>query len=117
MKGHTKDLLLRYSSIIGLIILSPFLYYLLLPITIFPIFLALKPFFSIILSGDSIFSGEKTIEIIRACMGASAIVLLLALNLATPKIIAKTRVRLALSSLILFLHSTGQGFLSYLCFT
>lgn len=103
MKYHIRDIVLRYLGLTAAIILSGLFYYLLLPITLYPVYTLLKIFFPVIIQGSSIIYTDRSIEIIRACVGTSAIMLLLALNLATPAIKPIKRARIFISGLTLFL--------------
>ena len=100
---EAKSLAIRYLLIIAAALLGSYLYYALLPITIYPVYFILNLFYSTSIIGNLLVFDGKEIEIIRACVGASAISLLLILNLATPSIKMARRASLALASILLFL--------------
>lgn len=103
MEERVKNMLLRYFLIILLILLIDLIYILFLPLTIYPVYFVIKLLYSATLQGDLILIGSKGIEIIKACVGASAIFLLVALNLATPSIKWKKRLKIFLFTIIAFL--------------
>jgi len=91
------DIVIRYLLLIGLSAIGiKVFYYLFFPLTIYPSYWAIDLFYSPIMSGDKIFIGKETIEIIGACVAGSAYLFLLMLNFATPKIKLKKRFKLIL---------------------
>ena len=103
MKQFIKDIVSRYLGLLAAILVGNLLYSALLPLTLYPVYIYLKIFFPVIIQGNSLVSADKSIEIVRACIGTSAVLLLLALNLATPSIKSIRRVYLFLYGLTLFL--------------
>ena len=99
MKDSKKiwSIVFRYI-LIALILIPGFdlLYSAFLPLTKYPIFYFLDLFFNPILLGNFIFIGEKSIEIVGACIGGSAYYLLLTLNLVTPNIKTSKRIKMIL---------------------
>ncbi len=103
MNKKIKDILLRYSLIFLALIASPLLYLLLSPATIYPVYFILKIFYPIILQGTALIMGDKQIELIKACLGVSAMALLIILNLATPSIKFRRRLKLFIWTISAFL--------------
>lgn len=78
-------LLTRYLLLLLLGLGNLYLFYKLLsPLTIYPVFFLLKIFYNVTLSNDSILYNNHSIQIISACVAASAFYLLTILNLTTP---------------------------------
>ena len=98
------SLLLRYSFSILAALGNLYLFYLILtPLTVYSVFFISKLFSnSILVSKDLIFINETGFKIINACVAGSAYYLLLVLNLSTPKIPIKTRIKAILFSFITF---------------
>jgi len=78
----SRYLILLFFAVAGF----DFFYFIFLPLTKYPVYFILSLFFDTSLIGNSILIGEKSVEIIGACIGGAAYLLLLILNLATPKI-------------------------------
>ncbi len=96
---------LRYAMIIlaGLKNLWLF-YFVLTPLTIYPVYFLLHFIFDTTLSGNIIYISSHVIEIIPACVAGSAYYLLLILNLSIPKIKFPQRIKMiALSFAVLLL--------------
>jgi exosortase/archaeosortase family protein len=107
MKKEDKDfknIIVRYFILI-LIAIPGFglLYALFLPLTKFPVFFFLNLFYDTVIVNNSIFVGQKSVEIIGACIAGSAYYLLLILNLATPNIEFKKRIKIILTGFLIFL--------------
>ncbi len=86
MKKQVKEIIFRYSIlvILALIGLSPF-YKILTPLTVYPVFFALKILYNAKLILPNIIEFDNfTAEIIPACVAGAAYFLLVALNLTTP---------------------------------
>ena len=103
MDIEIRQLITRYLLILLAIFSFNLIYLILLPITIYPVYFILNLFYQVNLQGTSFFISGKEIEIIRACVGASAVLLLIILNLATPKINIKKRTKLFSFGIISFL--------------
>jgi exosortase/archaeosortase family protein len=100
-----SNILLRYFILIiialpGLLIF----YFIFTPLTVYPVYFLLNLFFDVVLlSKINILINSISIELISACIAGSAYYLLLVLNLSTPKIKLKTRIRAILFSFAAFL--------------
>ncbi len=95
MKLNPKfRILIRYLTLLLIILLSPLFYKILIPLTLHPTTLLLKIFFNnIIYNQDTIIINQITlIKIIPACTALSAYLLLIILNLTTPIKKLKTRI-------------------------
>jgi len=100
MKNSLK-IFIRYLIIILIAIPNLFVFYFIFtPATIYPVFGAFKIFFKEVLLVGNTFqiSNEFFIEIINACVAGSAYYLLFILNLSTPKIKIKKRIKMLLFS-------------------
>lgn len=84
------DLFLRYSILITFGIILPVFYFIFTPPNLFLLNKLLSLWFQIKIKANIIY-GPKIIEIIPACIGASAYYLILILNLSTPNIDVKKR--------------------------
>ena len=106
MKNDDKkflDIVIRYAILIVVSAIGVKIFHtLFFPLTIYPSYWAIDLLYSPILFGDTIFVGREAIQIIGACIAGSAYMFLLILNLATPKIKAKTRIKLGLFSFGIF---------------
>jgi exosortase/archaeosortase family protein len=105
MKKKSKSFLtlfLRYLILIIVAIPNLWLFYkILTPLTIYPTYFLLNLFFDVSLKGILInFPNNISIEIIRACVAGSAYYLLLILNLSTPSIKFKKRLKLIIISFV-----------------
>lgn len=90
-----KDFLARY--IIQILVAIPNLwifYFVFTPITIYPLYFLFDLFFDAYLVENVITVGDIPVEIIPACVAGAAYYLLLILNLATPKIEIKKRIKM-----------------------
>lgn len=97
------EIILRYSFLLLLIILGfEVFYFIFLPLTKYPAYYFLSYFYHITLVGNSLYVSQKTIEIVGACIGGGAYYFLLTLNLVTPKIEIKKRLKLIFYSFFLF---------------
>ena len=97
-------ILVRYLILLALVFSLEVIYKIFTPITIYPIIWLLRILFdSVILNGSFILINfEKPIEIISACIGSSAYLLLLILNLSVP-MQARKRIYSLIVSILLFL--------------
>ncbi len=94
----------RYFLIILASINSLFIFYFLFStVTIKLSYFLIDLFAKISLSGDSLVSWDYVITIVQACVAGSAYYLLFILNLSTPKITIKNRIKIFLFSSIAFL--------------
>lgn len=103
-KKEALNIVFRYIVllIIGLIGIK-LLYLIFAPLTIYPVFFVLKLFYSqTILEGAKLTIGNKILNIIPACIAASAYYLLFILNLSTP-MSAKTRAKSIVLAIFSFL--------------
>ena len=104
MKKHDKQIVFTFIRYLTLLILALFnlkiIYLIATPLTIYPVFFALKLFYSpVSLIGSTIIFGNTAISIISACVAGSAYYLLLLLNISIPM---KPKLRLkSLSFMIL----------------
>ncbi len=73
----------RYSILILFGIFLPVFYKVFLPLTIWPVYLLLKIFYDVSVSGNILSIAGARIELINACIAGSAYFLLLILNLTT----------------------------------
>ena len=107
MKSGSKKVLGIFSRYLILVLIPLFgfglFYAVFLPMTKFPVFWILSVFFDASLIGNSIFIGEKAIEIIGACVAGSAYSFLLILNLSTSGIKIGKRIKMILLSFLIFL--------------
>lgn len=105
LKKDTKnffDILIRYLilTIVALPGLWVF-YFVFTPLTIYPIYFLFGLFFDVSLLGNIlVINNEFPIEFIKACIAGSAYYLLLILNLSTPKIDLKKRVKMIILSFV-----------------
>ena len=100
MKNPLK-IFIRYLIIILIAIPNLFVFYFIFtPATIYPVFGAFKILFNEVLLNSNIFqiNREFFLEIIPACIAGSAYYLLFVLNLSTPKIKIKKRIKMILFS-------------------
>lgn len=107
-KKDTKkffDILIRYLILVLVALPGLWIFYFVFtPLTIYPIYLFFGLFFDVLLLGNIlIINNEFPIEFIKACIAGSAYYLLLILNLSTPKIDLKKRVKMIILSFALFL--------------
>jgi len=100
----TLNLLLRYALLILIAFFGLNLFYtVFLPLTKYSVYYFLQIFFEPIMVGDTLQFGQKTIEIIGACVAGSAYSFLLLLNLGTPNIKLPLRMKMILFSFGIFL--------------
>lgn len=104
-KSTIKSLFLRYILLlaIGLAFATPIFYNILLPLTIYPVYFILKLFYDALIYSPYIFVETIAIEIIPACVAASAYFLLIILNLVTPMSKKQRRYSLLFSILSLLI--------------
>ncbi|MBR9701629.1 pacearchaeosortase [Candidatus Pacearchaeota archaeon] len=104
-KKQLLDFLGRYLILILIALPNLYLFYLIFtPLTLYPVYFILNSFLDCSLADNVIIvSGCFPIEIINACVAGAAYYLLLALNLATPKIKLRKRINLIIFSFTSFL--------------
>lgn len=101
---YIKELFLRYSILLIVAIPNFYLFYLIFtPLTIYPVYFILDLLFNSSLIGNTLILSSKNIEIIEACVAGSAYYFLLFLNLSTPIIKIKKRIKIILSSFLILL--------------
>ncbi len=95
-----SDILIRYSIIFLSAFQNLYLFYLIFtPLTVYPVHFVLSLFFDTVLAKNIIIvNNQFAIELVEACIAGSAYYLLLILNLSTPKIEFKKRIRMILIS-------------------
>jgi len=99
-----SNIFLRYLILILIALPNLYLFYLIFtPLTIYPVYFILNIFFEASINQNIIQFSDSSIELISACIAGAAYYLLLILNLSTPKIKFKKRIKLILSSFIIFL--------------
>lgn len=100
-KFSIKDLLIRYIILLVIALPGLGLFYIIFsPLTIYPVYFLLNLFYDATLAGTSIFLPGLEIEIIKPCIAGSAYSLLLMLNLATPGIKIKKRIKVLVISFL-----------------
>jgi len=103
MKKHIKKLLniyFRYILLLLLAFLLPLFYKILIPLTVYSVYLILNIFYNPVIMNNTIIIENSGIEIINACVAGSAYLLLLILNLSTP-MKKRTRILSIIFSLII----------------
>jgi len=108
MKGLKKritDVFLRYAIMLLLAVSGLWIFYTIFtPLTVYPIYFLLNLFLGASLLGNVItVSSCLPIEIVEACVAGSAYYLLLILNLSTPNIVLKKRLKIILESFLALL--------------
>ncbi len=99
-----RDIIIRYSLLALLSIGSLKLFYAIFtPLTFYPLLFILRFIYDVGSVGNTLFIEQYSIEIIGACVAASAYYLLAALNLTTREIKAGSRIRLFIFNAILIL--------------
>jgi len=99
-----QSIFLRYLILILIAIPNLYIFYFIFtPLTIYPLYFLLNLFFDASLSQNIIQFGNSSIELILACIAGAAYYLLLILNLSTPEIRFQKRIKLILSSFLIFL--------------
>jgi len=104
--GDISDIVLRYLILVLVALPNLWLFYLILtPLTVYPVYWLLSLFYNAsILNNDIILINQAiSIELVEACIAGSAYYLLLILNLSTPKIKTKKRIRILLLAFASFL--------------
>ena len=105
LKKRIIDIFTRYLIMVLIAIPGLWIFYAIFtPLTIYPIYFLLNLFFGASLSGNIVtVSGGFLIEIVKACVAGSAYYLLLILNLSTPNIVLKKRLKIILESFLALL--------------
>jgi exosortase/archaeosortase family protein len=118
MNRENLEIFFRYSIIfIFALIGLKLIYYIFLPLTLYPVYFLLGLIFNVSISKDIIYIGMQPIQIIGACVAASAYYFLIILNLATKKIKIKKRIEtIFVSMLILLLVNITRIFILSLMF-
>ena len=89
------SLIIRYLLILLIALPNLYIFYAIFtPLTIYPLYFILKIFFDVSLSEATILLNGFQIQIIKACIAGSAYYLLFALNLSTPNINIKQRIKM-----------------------
>ena len=105
-KDSNKILSIIFRYIILLLVAIPnlYLFYLIFtPLTFYPVYILLSIFFGATMDKGIILLRGLNIELIAACIAGSAYYLLLILNLSTPEIFTKKRLKMILFSAGIFL--------------
>jgi len=106
-KNGFLDLIVRYLILVLVAIPNLWLFYLVFtPLTAYPVYWLLGLFYDTSLLNNNIILVNHTIsiELVRACIAGSAYYLLLILNLSTPEIKVKKRIKMiALSFFVFFI--------------
>lgn len=98
------DIVVRYLILLLVAIPNLYIFYLIFtPLTLYPVYWLLGLFYEASLSGNSILFQNFNIELVEACIAGSAYYFLLILNLSTPKIKVKKRIKLMAYSFLTFL--------------
>ena len=105
LKKRLTDVFLRYAIMLLLAVSGLWIFYAIFtPLTVYPTYFLLNLFFGASLSGNIItVSSCLPIEIVEACVAGSAYYLLLILNLSTPNIVLKKRLKIILESFLALL--------------
>jgi exosortase/archaeosortase family protein len=108
MKKELTGLAIRYLVMVLVALPNLWLFYTIFtPLTIYPTYFLLNLFFDVTLSGNilTIMSSSNyfPIEIVSACVAGSAYYLLLILNLSTPNILIKRRLKIIGESFLILL--------------
>ncbi len=105
LKKRITDIFVRYLLMILVALPGLWIFYFIFtPLTVYPVYFLLNLFFETTLSGSTItISNTFPIEIVRACVAGSAYYLLLILNLSTPNIILRKRLKIILESFLALL--------------
>lgn len=101
-KSKLIGIVIRYLFLLLIGLPNLFLFYFILtPLTIYPVYFLLKIFFNVSLYGNVLFIVNSTsVQIVNACIAGAAYYLLLILNLSTPKIKVKKRIKMIFYSFI-----------------
>ena len=92
---RVSSIILRYLILVLVAIPNLYIFYFIFtPLTTYPVYFLLNLFYDASMAGNLINIGCSTIALIGACIGGSAYYLLLILNLSTPKIKFKRRMRI-----------------------
>ncbi len=98
------DIIVRYLILIVIGISGTGIFYsLFTSLTIYPVYFLFKLFFNTALMSNVIMINNLPIEIIGACIAASAYYLLLILNLSTPNVKIEKRIKILFFSFLSFL--------------
>ncbi|MEK6760576.1 MAG: pacearchaeosortase [Nanoarchaeota archaeon] len=106
-KIHKKfvDIFARYSVLLAVLFPSLWIFYFVLtPLTVYPVFHILGIFFdTILIKNTIIINNQIPIDLIRACIAGSAYYLLMILNLSIPGINFKKRIKMIFISFAILL--------------
>ena len=97
------DLLIRYLILIILGVFIGVFYKGFAPLTIYPVYFILNLFYPVYLLSNILMVNSTIIEIISACIASSAYYLFIILNLSTPDIETKKRIKMLLIAFLSFL--------------
>jgi len=81
-----KNLIVRYAIILLLALFFPVFYMIFTPLTLYPVYLILSLFYSVIIEKTALIVNGNSINLIDACIAGSAYFLLAILNLSTPNV-------------------------------
>jgi len=115
-----RDVIIRYLILILIALPNLWLFYLIFaPLTLYPVYFLLNIFFDASLIGNMITFDSSSIELIPPCIAGAAYYLLLILNLSTPEIKLKKRIKLIILSFAIFLilNILRIFFLSFLLYS
>jgi len=105
LKERITDVFIRYLIMVLIAIPGLWIFYIIFtPLTVYPVYFLLNLFFEASLSGNIVtISSCFPIEIVEACVAGSAYYLLFILNLSTPNILFKKRLKIILESFLALL--------------
>ena len=105
VKKRAVDTFIRYLIMVLVAVPGLWIFYFIFtPLTVYPIYFLLDLFFGATLSGNLVVvRGIFPIEIIGACVAGSAYYFLLILNLSTPNILLKKRLKIIVESFLALL--------------
>ena len=118
MKKDLLFILIRYLILLGLMFSLPLFYYILTPLTVYPIFFLLKIIFNQTAIANNIIAvnGKVIVQIIPACIAGSAYLLLLIFNLTVPMNYKKRFYSIITSFLIFYILNLLRIFLLILIY-
>lgn len=103
MEKKIKSILIRYFLVLIVAFGNLYLFYkIFTPLTIYSVFLLLFPFFEINIFDNFLILNNKNFEFVSACIAGAAYYLLFVLNLSTPNIKIKTRIKIILLMFLSF---------------
>ena len=103
-KRRVKDVLTRYVLILAAAIPDLFIFYLIFePLTIYPVYWILGIFADVSVNGNVLLTNGVPVKFIKACIAGSAYYFLFFLNLSTPEIKTRKRIKILLLSFLTLL--------------